>query len=248
MYKGKSVSVVMSTYNEKESIRKCIEDFFETGFADEVIIVNNNAAEGTDEEVRKTKARLVYESKQGYGYGFQLGLAEAKGDLLVMCEPDGTFYPSDLEKYLVYSQDMMVVQGSRTNATTILENANMGLFLKYGNFAVAKMAEWLYMKTAPNISDCGCTYRLMRREAYKMIQPYFREGGSAFGFELTLLTIRAGIHMCEIPIHYGERVGKSSVTGSSWKSFSLGMRMIAFVIKHRILDLFAKYPPSTRVA
>jgi len=242
MYKGKSVSVVMSTYNEKESIRKCIEDFLNTGFVDEVIIVNNNATEGTDEEVSKTRARIVYESKQGYGYGFQLGLAEAKGDLLVMCEPDGTFYPSDIEKYLVYSQDMMVVQGSRTNATTILENANMGLFLKYGNFAVAKLAELLYMKSAPNISDCGCTFRLIRREAYNMIRPYFREGGSAFGFELSLLTIRAGIRMCEIPIHYGERVGNSSVTGSVWKSFALGMRMILFVMKRRILDLFVKYP------
>jgi glycosyltransferase involved in cell wall biosynthesis len=248
MYKGKTVSIVMSTYNEKDSIRKCIEDFFATGFVDEVVIVNNNAAEGTDEEVKKTKARLVYETKQGYGHGFQKGLAEAKGDLIVMCEPDGTFYPSDLEKYLVYSQDMMVVQGSRTNETTILDEANMGIFLKYGNYAVAKMAEWLYMRTAPNLSDCGCTYRLFRREAYEKIRPYFREGASAFGFELTLLVIRAGIRMCEIPIHYGERVGRSAVTGSSWSAFKLGMKMIWFVIKHRSDDLFAKISLSERVA
>ena len=51
MWEGKTVSVILPTYNEKESIRKCVEDFFATGFVDEVVVVNNNAAPGTAEEV-----------------------------------------------------------------------------------------------------------------------------------------------------------------------------------------------------
>lgn len=236
MYKGKTVSVIMSTFNEKQSIRQCIEEFFETGFVDEVIIVNNNAIEGTDDEVRQTKATLVHETAQGYGHGFQRGLREAKGDLLVMCEPDGTFIPSDIEKLLVYSQDMNAVQGSRTNATTILDNANMGLFLKYGNYFVAKLAEFMFFKTAPNLSDCGCTFRLFTREAYETVKPHFTTGGSAFGFELTLLVLRAKILMCQIPLHYRERVGVSSVTGDFKKTFRLGMRMIGDVFRHWYKD------------
>ena len=46
------------------------------------MVVNNNAEKGTDEEVRKTKARLVYETRQGYGYAFQRAISEAKGDLV----------------------------------------------------------------------------------------------------------------------------------------------------------------------
>ena len=69
MYKGNTVSVVMSTFNERESIRQCIEDFFSTGFVDEVIIVNNNAIEGTAEEVDKTNAMQHYQPEQGYGHG-----------------------------------------------------------------------------------------------------------------------------------------------------------------------------------
>lgn len=240
MYKGKTVSVVMSTYNEKESIRHCIEEFFETGFVDEVVIINNNAAPGTDDEVKQTKAVLFHESKQGYGNGFQRGLREAKGDLLVMCEPDGTFIPSDIEKLLIYSQDMDVVQGSRTNATTIMDRANMGMFLKYGNYFVAKLAEFMFFRSAPNLSDCGCTFRLFSREAYEAIAPHFETGGSAFGFELTLLVLRGRIPMCQIPIHYCERVGQSSVTGDFSKTFKLGMRMIADVFKHWIRDFSTK--------
>ncbi len=233
MYKGKFVSIVMSTYNEKDSIRKCIEDFFATQLVDEVVVVNNNAAAGTSDEVRKTKAKLIHESRQGYGYGFQRALAESTGDLLVMCEPDGTFWANDLEKLLVYANDMQVVQGSRTNATTILDKANMGLFLKYGNYFVAKFAELSFFKKAPNLSDCGCTYRLLTREAYVRLRPHFRQGGSAFGFELSLLILRLGLPMCQIPIHYDKRVGISSVTGNFWKTLRLGFMMMGMVLQHR---------------
>jgi glycosyltransferase involved in cell wall biosynthesis len=66
MWKGKSVSIIFPTYNEKDSIKAAIEDFFASGYVDEIIVVNNNAAEGTHYEVAKTKAKEVFEKKQGY--------------------------------------------------------------------------------------------------------------------------------------------------------------------------------------
>ncbi len=62
MWRDKKVSVIFPTYNEKDSIRAAIEDFFASGYVDEIIVVNNNAAGGTDDEVRPTQARLVHES------------------------------------------------------------------------------------------------------------------------------------------------------------------------------------------
>jgi glycosyltransferase involved in cell wall biosynthesis len=65
MWNGKRVSVIFPTYNEKESIRQAIEDFFATGFVDEIVVVNNNAASGTKEEVARTRAKQVFEKKTG---------------------------------------------------------------------------------------------------------------------------------------------------------------------------------------
>jgi glycosyltransferase involved in cell wall biosynthesis len=234
MHRSKTVSVVMSTYGEKNSIRQCIDDFFLTGLVDEVIVVNNNAVDGTSEEVGKTKARQIFETKQGYGHGFQTALANATGDTLIMCEPDGTFTPSDIEKLLAYSDIMDVVQGSRTSSTHIMSGANMGLFLKYGNYLVAKIAQYLFLETASCLSDCGCTFRLFSRKAYQHIRPHFRCGGSAFGMELTLLCLRSRLPMCEIPLRYGQRVGQSSVTGNFWQTLIVGFSMISLVFKHRI--------------
>ena len=133
MWQGKKVSVVFSTYREKGSIRRMIDDYFATGFVDEVVVVNNNAESGTDEEVKKTKARLVYENKQGYGHGYQRGIKEATGDYIFLSEPDGTYSAADLEKFLVYSHDFPVVMGTRTNRSAILDGASMGLIPNLAN-------------------------------------------------------------------------------------------------------------------
>lgn len=44
MWNGKTVSVALPTYNEKESIRACIEGFFDTGVVDEVVVCNNSSS------------------------------------------------------------------------------------------------------------------------------------------------------------------------------------------------------------
>ena len=71
MWKKKKVSVVFSTYNEIDSIKEFIDGLFKTGYVDEVIAVDNNAAKGTKEEILKTKAKYFLESKQGFGWGYR---------------------------------------------------------------------------------------------------------------------------------------------------------------------------------
>ncbi|MDD5192066.1 MAG: glycosyltransferase family 2 protein [Candidatus Nanoarchaeia archaeon] len=231
MWKKQKVSVVFSTYNEKDSIKKSIEEFFNTDYVDEIIVVNNNAVKGTSEEIAKTKAIEIFEKRQGYGWGYRRGLNEATGDLIIMSEPDGTFFGKDILKLLAYSDDFDVVFGTRTRDVLILENANMGTFLRHGNWALAKFVEVFFNTTS--LSDCGCTMRLIRRNALKKIQPFFMQGSSSFGFEMMLLTILKKIKFIEIPVHYGKRIGKSSVTGSFVKAFKLGMQMFFLSIKYK---------------
>lgn len=244
MWRDKKVSVVFPTYNEKDSIRAAIEDFFADGLVDEIVVVNNNAAAGTDDEVRPTRARIVYETKQGYGYSIRKGLEEATGDLLIIAEPDGTFSGHDVIKLLAYSDDVPVVFGTRTSREFVWEGANMGFMLKYGNWAVGKMIEFLYNTTI--LTDVGCSMKLYHREAYEKVAPQFAVGGSAFGCHLMLLTILNKIPFAEIAVNYKKRVGQSSVTGSKLKAFFLGLDMIAMVLRYRIKSWFGWQPPQVR--
>ncbi|MBI2421285.1 MAG: glycosyltransferase family 2 protein [Candidatus Hydrogenedentes bacterium] len=244
MWQDKKVSVIFPTYNEKDSIRESIEDFFSSGYVDEIIVVNNNAAPGTDEEVQQTKARLVYETRQGYGHALWKGLEEATGELLILAEPDGTFSGRDVIKLLAFSDDMPVVFGTRTAREFVWEGANMGIFLKWGNYAVGKLMEFLFNTTF--LSDVGCTMRLLHRSVYEAIRPQFTVGGSHFGPQIMLLVILNKFPFVEIPVNYRKRVGESSVTGSKVKAFVLGCRMILMILAYR-LGSWAGALPKNRI-
>lgn len=240
MWNDKTVSVIFPTFNEKHSIRAAIAGFFASGYVDEIIVVNNNAVAGTDDEVRATAARLVHETRQGYGFAIRKGLEEATGDLLIIAEPDGTFSGHDVIKLLAFSDDMPVVFGTRTASEFVWEGANMGFFLKWGNYAVGKLMEFLFNTTF--LSDVGCSMRLLHRRVYTVLRTQFRVGGSAFGPHLMLLVILNGFPFVEIPINYRKRVGASAVTGNPLKAFRLGCTMIIMILGYRLRSWFGWQP------
>lgn len=230
MYKKQTVSVVIPTYNEAGSIRAVINGFFETGVVDEVLVVDNNALGNTADEIAQTKARRVVETKQGYGHALIRGLAEATGDLVVMTEADGTFDPNDIHKFLLYSDHFAVVFGTRTSRAAIWSGAFMPFSVRFGNWFVAKILEVLH--NGPTLTDVGCTYKLVKREALQKITPYFgkSKGGGLFSPEFMVWALAAGLVPIEIPVMYKPRIGQSMYTGSIIKAARLGFWMTLRII------------------
>ena len=236
MYLGKKVSIVFPVYNEKENIRNAIEEFLRHPAVDEIIAVDNNSKDGSDEEIKRTSAKYFKETKQGYGAALQRGMKEATGDYIVTVEPDGTFTADDLDRLLVYAKDYDVVLGTRTSRTPIWlggnSKVNMDFFLRIGNAAVAKMLEYLF--NGPSLTDVGCTYKLIQRHSYEKIKDGFTVPGSWFSPEYMLRVLAAGISVVEIPVRYGARIGESKITGDRSRAIRLGFIMIGFIIKERI--------------
>lgn len=232
MWGGRRVSLILPTFNEKDSIRAAIEEFHAVGVIDEIVVVNNNAAEGTSEEVAKTCAREVHEPRQGYGAAIRRRFREVDGDFVIVAEPDGTFCGRDVRKLLAYAEDFDVAYGSRTLKELIWEGANMGLFLKWGNFAVAKLMELLFNTTS--LTDVGCTVRCVRRDTLRQLEPFFTVDGSFFGPEMMVLSILRRHRIIQVPVNYTRRVGVSSVTGNHRVAFRLGLRMIALILGYRL--------------
>ena len=125
-----------------------------------------------------------------------------------------------------------MVFGSRTVQTFILSGANMGWFLRWGNWAVAKLTEVLF--NTVYLSDVGCTFRVLTRAAVDEIEPYFESTGSSFGFEMMLIVAERRLPLVQVPVKYQPRVGESSVTGDQGKAFTLGIEMIRMCIVRRL--------------
>jgi glycosyltransferase involved in cell wall biosynthesis len=232
MWQGKTLAVVLPTYNEAGSIADCIRGFEKLGVVDEIVVVNNNAHPDTSPAVAATNAREVVETTQGYGAAIRRGLAEtSQFDLVCVCEPDGTFDPGDVLKLLPFTHDVDIAFGSRTVQTFILSGANMGWFLRWGNWFVAKLTEVLF--NTVYLSDVGCTFRVLRREAIDRMTPDFRGNASSFGFEMMLHAARLRLPFVQVPVKYQERVGISAVTGDRRKTVRLGLQMIGMCLRMR---------------
>jgi glycosyltransferase involved in cell wall biosynthesis len=233
MYGTKRVSVVFPAYNEAPYIKCAIEDFFLEGVVDEIVVVDNNSRDGTAEEARSTRARVVEERAQGYGHALRRGLREASGEIVILAEPDGTFVGRDVLKLLAYSDDFDMVCGTRTTRELIWTQANMGWFLRIGNWTVAKLVQFLY--GGPSLSDCGCTLRLTRREALARIQDDLHVGGSHFLPEMVIVGLKRRLKIIEIPVNYRGRIGESKITGSLKGTLRTGFSMIALILRHRFV-------------
>jgi len=232
MWKGKKVSVVFPAYNEEENIRKAVNDFLRQRWVDEVLVVDNNSKDATAEEIKKTEAVYIFEAKQGYGNAIRRGLREVDADYIIIAEPDGTFAGGDVIKLLAYADDFDMVLGTRTTRELIWEGANMGFFLKWGNWSLGKLIEVLF--NGPNLTDVGCTMRLIKRKPLKKIQDQFTVGGSWFSPEMMVLALLNDLKMIEISLNYRTRVGESKITGDMWPAFTLGLQMIWCILEYRM--------------
>lgn len=237
-WKSKKISLILPTYNELDSIKKVINKFSGLKIFFEIIVINNNASIGTSDEIAQTDAVEIHEKKQGYGSAILRGFYESKGDLIVVCEPDDTFVEEDIYKLLAYSDSFDVVYGSRTMNDMIWDGANMGWFLRFGNWSVAKLLQILF--NTCSLTDVGCTYRLVKRSSMLKILKKSKVLSNFFGPEMMLISILLNLKIIQIPINYRERVGISSVTGSFKKAFILGLQMILLILKFRIMTVINK--------
>jgi glycosyltransferase involved in cell wall biosynthesis len=239
MWNSYSISVLLPTYAEASSLKKVIEGFEKLNICDEIIVINNNAEHGTTEEVAKTTAKEVFEKVQGYGAAIKKGLSEAEGDLIVICEPDDTFDPADLFKLLPFLDKCDSVYGSRTVNNFIWTGANMGIFLKWGNWFVAKIIEILF--NTSYLSDVGCTFRIIKREFIDGIDCEKFANDGRFGMEMLLASSMLKIKSVQVPVNYRARIGKSGYTGDYWGAAKLGTRMIFLILNRRFTKKSSYY-------
>lgn len=231
MLDQKKISLVFPAFNEEDNIAQAINEFKALEIIDEIIVIDNNSIDKTSAIAKAKGVRVIKEKKQGYGFALRQGLREATGDYIILAEPDGTFEAKDSLRFFKYINRYDMVTGTRTNSRYFTHDANMGWFLRLGNILVAKLMQILY--GIPQLSDCGCTFRIIKKSLIAKLLPKFTVGGQHFLAELVVLTALTDGSIYEIPVRYKKRVGRSKITGSLKTSISVGLHMIGTLIKYK---------------
>jgi dTDP-glucose pyrophosphorylase len=231
-FERRRVSLVIPAYNEATSIGHVIRDF--RPLVDEIVVMDNASPDGTGAIARELGAIVHSQPLRGYGDALRRGMDVATGDILVLVEADHTFGARDLGKLLEYLKDADMVIGTRTTRQMIAQSANMDGLLRWGNVAVGKLIEALWWGLEPRLTDVGCTYRALWRDAYRRIRPYLTQDGPAFSPEMMIEVLRMEGRLIEIPVnYYRRRGGESKHSTNRWHSMKTGLRMLRVIFEKR---------------
>lgn len=226
------VSVIVPAYNEEQTIAHVVNDFKCHEAVDEILVVDNNSKDKTSELARKAGARVVLETQQGYGCALRRGMDEAKGDILILTEADGSFRSKDIPKFLEYLKDCDMVIGTRTTRQMIEQGANMYPLLRWGNVIVGKLVQVLWWNQESRYTDVGCTYRAIWKTSYKQIRPILKGRGPEFSPEMMIAVLLCKQRVVEIPVSYYRRIGGESKHSKNLRGASkTALKMLRVILK-----------------
>ncbi|HEY0196223.1 MAG TPA: glycosyltransferase family 2 protein [Methanobacterium sp.] len=223
------ISIVIPALNEEGIVGKTVKsvpltELKEKGLETEIVVVDNASTDNTAHEAADAGARVVREEKRGYGNAYLMGFKEAKGDIIVMGDADGTYPLATTYEFIqpLLNGDYDMVMGSRLKGD-IQKGAMPALHRYVGNPFLTWLLNALFKA---GISDAHCGMRAIRREA--LTQLNLHSTGMEFASEMIIEAARENLKIAEVPITYYPREGDSKLS-----SFADGWRHLRFMMLYR---------------
>jgi glycosyltransferase involved in cell wall biosynthesis len=200
----RSLTVIMPVYNERSTVAEVIRRMraVELPITLQVIVVDDGSSDGSDKVLRAVEDSTVrvirHDRNQGKGAAIRTGMAEARGDLLLIQDADLEYDPGDWPRLLdpIMKGKARVVYGSRFTG----ERKNMLPLHWFGNRLLSLVTNVLYSSTLSDMETC-----------YKLFDAQVLEGitivSNKFDFEpeITAKVLRRGHRIYEVPISYAGR-------------------------------------------
>ncbi len=195
-------------------------------WVDTVIVVDGGSKDGTVAEATTAGARVLVETRRGYGRACASGAAAAQADILVFLDGDGSdrpeFLPDLVRPLLAGSHDFVIasrVRGKR-------EKGSMGFHQVLAGLLIGRAVGWL---SGVRYSDM-CAFRAIR--AGDLDRLGMREMTYGWNLEMQMRAAHAGLRVLEVPVDYRCRIaGNSKVAGTLRGSVKAATRIIATLIR-----------------
>jgi glycosyltransferase involved in cell wall biosynthesis len=202
------ISVIIPAFNEEQAIGEVVRAVPIDGIYD-IVVVDNGSIDNTARQATLAGARVVFESRPGYGSACLAGAkAAADADVFVFLDGDRSDDPRQLETVVgpVLEDRADLVIGSRIQG--ILEKGAMPLHGRLGNRFIVSLLRLLY---GVNITDIGSFRAIKSQTLFDLKMEQMTYG---WPVEMVVKAARQGLQIHSVPINYRRRIGKSKVTGT----------------------------------
>jgi glycosyltransferase involved in cell wall biosynthesis len=225
------VSVVIPCLNEAENIESCVTAALDTlrrmGVQGEVVVADNDSDDDSARLAEEAGARVVIESRRGYGSAYLAGFAAARGRYIVMADADLTYDFNEIPRFVAaLDEGAEMVIGDRMD--NIQPGAMPWLHRYIGNPILTGLLN-LFFRTG--INDAHCGMRALRRDVLPRLE--LRTTGMEFASEMVIRASKENLKIAEFPIEYHPRGGESKLA-----SFRDGWRHLRFLLVHSPNHLF----------
>ena len=222
------VSAVIPCLNEERTLPLCIskaqESFRRMGIAGEVVVADNGSTDRSTEVAAAMGARVVLETRKGYGAALRRGILESRGSIIVMGDADDSYDWSAIEPFVrKVEEGYDLVMGNRFKGG-IRPGAMPPLHRYLGNPVLSTVARIAFRVP---IRDFHCGMRAFSRDAYVRMQP--QTPGMEFATEMIANAAYQGLRICEIPtsLHPDKRDRAPHL-----RSFRDGWRHLRFILTY----------------
>jgi dolichol-phosphate mannosyltransferase len=202
---GKSVAILLPTYNEEEGIGGMIDRIRAVSSDWRIIVVDSGSKDGTIKIAKQKGAEIIQLGIRGKGIAIKKAFEEVEDDYVVQIDSDLTYQPEQIPLILEKLKGCDVAMGSRFSGN-IEEGAMPGLN-RVGNQMLSVLASVLYMRRVTDV--CSGLWGFTKK-AYKSMNI------TAIHFELECDMFaecaKRGFRICEIPIDYKRRAGETKLS------------------------------------
>jgi len=220
------LSVIVPCYNESRTIRSIIEQVQAVQLDKEIIVVDDHSRDDSPKilaELSQTDASVRvfrHEVNRGKGGAIRTGLAEARGDIVVIQDADLEYDPNDYYElvYPIVSGKVDVVFGARF----LGRHTGMYFWNAIGNKTLTFLTNFFYNSW---ISDMETCYKVMRTDIMRSLNLESRD--FRIEPEMAAKILRLGYRIYEVPISY---MGRTYEEGKKIRP-SDGIKAIATLLR-----------------
>ncbi|MBI2049684.1 glycosyltransferase family 2 protein [Candidatus Roizmanbacteria bacterium] len=228
------ISLIMPCKNEATALKTVLEKLPRE--IDEVIVVDNNSSDKTKRVARRFGARIFSEPRTdknsiGYGFAIQKGIKEAKGNIIVCMDGDGSYPVREIAKIVncLLKKDLDFIS---CNRLPFKKPKKMSFIRASGVKILNIFTLFLY---GHRIKDSLSGMWVFRR--YALDNLILTEGGWNLSLEIKLKVIlQSKLKFAERQISYHDRIFDIS----KQNLFRTGIEHVLYLIRFRLSIAWGK--------
>jgi len=198
------VSVVIPVFNEEQTIGDIITRTKRTlkqmGVPYEVLVVDDGSVDRSVDISQAKEAHVIREAHQGKGYALRSGFRQAKGELIVTLDSDGSHKPEEIP---LVTRCIREDKADFVIGTRFLDSVNKTKIPKVNRTGNRLFNDLIGFLTGVKISDSQSGFRAIKSSLVKGMKLHSR--GYEVESEMLVKALRMGARIMETPISFDQR-------------------------------------------